>query len=195
MKNIIPRDTRYVPFTQQKSCCVPASISMIMYRLGVPLVSQEELGYHLGLVLDKESRQLFWSPRAGKKPPTGYGVQTYKDQFSLRVAFKKLHLPIKVLEHHIDSFADKAALVAFISTGINDNKHFMAILGNDVLNGTRKNGGHACVIDRIYPKRDIIRLIDPSVARAKWREIKIAKFIKALKLHPIAQGKIVELYL
>jgi len=66
MKNIIPLATRYVPFTQQKSCCVPASISIVMYKRNIPLLPQELLGYHLGLIIDPQNKELFWNPRTGK---------------------------------------------------------------------------------------------------------------------------------
>lgn len=59
MKNIIPKDTRYIPFTQQKSCCVPTSISIIMYKRNIPLIPQEVLGYYLGLIVDPEFKNLF----------------------------------------------------------------------------------------------------------------------------------------
>ena len=39
----------------------------------------------------------------------------------------------------------------------------------------------------------MIRLIDPSAVQAKWRDIKIDKFIKAVKSHPTGQGRLLEL--
>ena len=68
----------------------------------------------------------------------------------------------------------------------------MVFLASDVLNDTNNKNGHACVIDRIYPTKNMIRLVDPSAVQAKWREIKINKFIKAVKSHPTGNGRFLE---
>ena len=193
MNNVTPQDTRYVPFTQQHSCCVPTSISMVMYKLGIPLVPQELLGYHLGLVLDRKHRDLFWNARVGKRPKTGHGTQMSKKQFNINSAFKKLKIPIKVKEYLFSDFKTKGELISFISNQIKKDKSLIVLLASDALNGTSNKNGHACVIDRIYPTKDTIRLIDPSAVQAKWREIKINKFIRAVKLHPGGKGRILQL--
>jgi hypothetical protein len=193
MKEIIPKDTRYVPFTQQNSCCVPTSISIVMYKLGIPLIPQELLGYHLGLILDKEKKYLFWNARTGKKPGTGYGTQINRKQYEINSVFKKLKIPIRVTNYSINDFKTKKELISFIFDNIKKDKDLIVLLNSDILNNTQNNNGHACVIDRIYPKKDIIRLIDPSAVQTKWRELKIDKFIKAIKLHPTGTGRFLEL--
>lgn len=193
MRNIIPRDTRYVPFTQQNSCCVPTSVSMVMYRQGLPLISQESLGYYLGLILDKKYKKLFYNVRTGKRPPAGYGTQMQKKEFEINSVFKKLRIPLKVTTYPIRDFKNKKELTSLISDRIKKDHDLVVLLASDILNGTQNNNGHACVIDRIYPTRDLIRLVDPSAVQPKWREIKINKFIRAIKLHPTGQGRILEL--
>lgn len=193
MKDIIPKDTKYVPFTQQNSCCVPTSMSIVMYKNGIPLISQELLGYHLGLILDKKYKKLFWNVRTGKRPESGYGTQLNKKECEINSVFKKLKIPLSVIERHIDSFKNKEELINFIKNGIQKDKDLIVLLASDVLNGTQNNNGHACVIDRIYPSKNLIRLVDPSAVQPKWREIKIDKFIKAVKLHPAGNGRILEL--
>jgi len=193
MKNIIPKDTRYTPFTQQNSCCVPTSINIVMYKEGLPLIPQELLGYYLGLILEKKYKKLFWGVRTGKRPPAGYGTQMQKKQFEINSIFKKLKIPLKVTTYPIKYFKNKKELVLFIFDKIKSNKNLIVLLASDVLNKTKNNNGHACVIDRIYPAKDLIRLIDPSAVQPKWREIKIDKFIKAIKSHPTGQGRILEL--
>lgn len=193
MKNIIPKDTRYVPFTQQKSCCVPASISIVMYKLGIPLISQELLGYYLGLILDKDKKNLFWNVRTGRRPKTGYGVQMLEKKYEINSVFKKLKIPLKITNYSISNFKTKKELVSYISKSIKEDKDLIVLLGSDILNNTKNNNGHACVIDRIYPSKDTIRLIDPSSEQAKWREIKLDKFIEAVKCHPTGEGRFLEL--
>jgi len=192
MKNITPKDTRYVPFTQQQSCCVPTSMSIVMYKLGIPLIPPELLGYHLGLILNKKYKNLFWNVRTGKRPKAGYGTRVYEKRYNTNTVFKKLKIPLKTTDYSINDFTKKE-LISFISDNIKKDKDLIVLLNSDVLNNTNNNNGHACVIDRIYPSKDIIRLIDPSEKQAKWREMKINKFIKAMKKHPSGQGRLTKM--
>lgn len=63
--------SRYIPFTQQEYCCVPACIQMVMYKNSIPLVSQEDIGNALGLTVPEEDAYLFKSPQTGEKPRAG----------------------------------------------------------------------------------------------------------------------------
>lgn len=193
MKEIIPKDTRYVPFTQQSSCCVPTCVSIVMYKLGIPLLPAELLGYHMGLIVSKEDKHLFWNARTGKKPGPGYGTRLGEKQYNLSSVFKKLKIPIKVTEYPVQSFKNKKEIVDFIYSRISKNKDIIVFLRSGVLNNNSKINGHACVIDRIYPSKNLVRLIDPSAKRAKWREFTIDKLIKAVKLHPTNKGRFIEL--
>lgn len=193
MKNIIPKDTRYVPLTQQPACCVPASISIVMLKLGIPIISQELLGYHLGLRVNKKVKNLFWNARIGSKPGAGYGTQILKREYNENLAFKKLKIPLQSIQYPIENFKSKTELVEFIAKRVNKNSDLIVFLRSGTLNDNRKMNGHGCVIDRIYPKKDTIRLIDPAPKQAKWREFKIDKFIKAIKLHPTHEGRLLEL--
>ena len=193
MKEITPKDTRYIPFTQQTSCCVPTSISIVMYKLGIPLISQELLGYHLGLIVDKKDKYLFWNVKTGKKPRTGYGTQMSKKEYNANSVFKKLHIPLEGISYPVDKFEKKKELVSFISHCVKKDKNLLVFLSSGILNGNKRKNGHACVVDRIYPAKNIVRLIDPSSSRPKWREVTINKLIKSMKLHPTGKGRFLEL--
>jgi len=164
-----------------------------MYKLGLPLLPQELLGYHLGLKVDPHKKSSFWNVRTGKRPQAGYGTQLGKKEYEINSVFRKLKIPINVTQHPLSEFATKQSLSSFISHTIKKDKDLIVILASDVLNGTRKRNGHACVIDRIYPAKNIIRLVDPSPKQPKWREISVDKFVKAMKLHPAGKGRLLEL--
>lgn len=193
MKTITPKDTRYVPLTQQPSCCVPTSISIVMNKLAIPLIPIELLGYHLGLIISDKNKNLFWNPKTGKRPGAGFGTQIYKKQYDANLAFKKLGIPLHATNHPIGKFQTKKELTTFISGKVKADADLIVLLNSDVLNGTKNNNGHACVIDRIYPAKNVIRLIDPLPDQAKWREIKIDTFVRAMKLHPTGLGRLIEL--
>jgi hypothetical protein len=193
MKNIIPKDTRYIPLTQQKSCCVPASINMVLYKLGLHLVPQELLGHHLGLIIAKEDKHLFWQANTGERPKSGYGTRISLKQYNPNMAFKKLGVPLRMIIHPVAEFKSDRELVSFVSSKIKDDKNILVRLNSGALNNSSKNGGHVCVVDRIYPKENKIRIIDPSPSQSKWREIKISKLKKAMELHPDGLGGFLEL--
>src|SRR4051794_40060347 len=103
--NVTPADSRYVPFVQQPYCCVPASLHMVMYRRSMPLVAQEELGYHLGLVVPPNDGHWYWNPRiSAKRPPAGYGTQIQRAEYSPDAAFERLGVPLRMITRLIDHF-------------------------------------------------------------------------------------------
>lgn len=193
MRNIVPKDTRYVPFTQQRSCCLPASLSTVMYKLNIPLLPQELLGYHLGLIVSPENKKLFWNARTGKKPPAGYGTRAKLRKYSINTIFKKLEIPLKVIDHPVADF-DMKSFVTFIDRSVRKNRDLLVCLNSGILNNKKDdNSGHICVVDRIYPLKKEVRIIDPSFKSPKWRVIKISKLKRAMELHPTKGGGFWEL--
>jgi len=197
VKDIVPKDSRYIPFTQQKSCCVLACISMIMYKNRIPLLPQELLGYHLGLIVSPEDKRLFWNVTTGKKPLSGYGtrisVEKYNPnlvkskKYDPNLVFKKLKIPLKMMIHPIADF-NINSFVGFIIKSIKNDGDILVCLNNGILNGNESSGGHLCVIDRIYPSKKEVRIIDPSYNKPKWRIIKINKLKKSMEVHPAKGG-------
>ena len=117
-----------------------------------------------------------------------------KNEYEMNSIFKKLKIPLKVNVYHISIFKTKDELITFISNAIKRDHDLIVLLNSDVLNDTQNNNGHACVIDRIYPTKNIVRVIDPSAGQAKWREITLDKLIKAMSFHPAGNGRILKLF-
>lgn len=189
MKNIIPKDSRYLPIVQQKSCCVPACISMIMYKHKIPLIPQELLGYHLGLVVARENKRLFWHPRSGRRPPGGFGTQMARNRYEPNRVFRKLKIPLKAVFHSIHDF-DDAKFKLFLGRTERQDKDVLVCFDHNILNGSREkvHQGHLCVVDRVYLSKNQIRLIDPSPNRPKWRIVRIDQLIRAMRKHWIKSG-------
>ena len=83
-KSIVPADSRYIPLTQQKYCCVPTCIQMVMVRRGIQLQPAELIGHHLGLIVDTESAKYFWNVTTGERPSSGYGTPKSARIFALQ---------------------------------------------------------------------------------------------------------------
>src|SRR5581483_7002705 len=103
-------ESRYIPFTQQPYCCVPACIQMVMYKNEIPLQPQEDIGYELGLTVPEESAHLF--KRVHTEPPkTGiWGTQIGESKYDINAAFKRLKIPMEVTIKHISEIESPQAL-------------------------------------------------------------------------------------
>ena len=181
MPEVIPKNSRYIPFVQQKSCCVPACLSMVMYRRGLPLIPQELLGYHLGLTVAPENRYLFWQPRTGQRPPAGYGTQIYNPKYDFNKVFAKLKIPLRLDFHPISKYKTDT-LKTLLRQALKNDKDLLVCCDHGSLIGKPSNSGHVCVIDRLIGT-DKIRLIDPSANQPKWRVVSIGKLYKAMQYH------------
>lgn len=181
MANVVPKNSRYVPLAQQKSCCVPACISMVMYRRDIPLMPQELLGYHLGLIVSPESRHLFWRVRTGKRPPAGFGTQIYNPKYEPNKVFRKLKIPLRMAYHSISKFTP-ATLRSFIQEAVKEDRDILACFDHGKLTGKPSDSGHVCVVDRLVGVNKV-RLIDPSQNQPKWRIVPIGRLYKAMQYH------------
>ena len=183
MKNIIPKDSRYIPFTQQKLCCVPACISMIMYRHKIQLISQELLGYHLGLIVPKEELKLFWNGRTGSKPSAGYGTRINEHRFHPNKIFPKLKIPLKMIFHPIDGFLNVQEFKKYLVSIERNDKDVAVCFNWSALYGQNYSGGHLSIIDKVNLRKGEVRLIDPEYKAPKWRIVKLEKLKKAMEVH------------
>jgi hypothetical protein len=115
------------------------------------------------------------------------------EKYNPNAEFKKLDIPLEMTIHHIDEFKVKDEFVEFVQKFTKQNEDILVAFHNGILSGAEGKGGHICVVDRIYPDRNIIRLIDPSPTQPKWREVDVDILIKAMKVHPSNNGGFWEL--
>jgi hypothetical protein len=76
-----------------------------MYKLGIPLLPAEEIGYYLGLTVNPSRSFLFYKVRVADTPPAaGYGTQIYKPEYEPNAAFRNMGVPMHMIMKPIDSF-------------------------------------------------------------------------------------------
>ncbi len=182
MKPIVPADGRYLPLTQESYHCVPTCISMIMYKHNLPLIPQQVLGHHMGVVVPPKLRHLFWNPRRERRPNGRYGISISKQEHMPNNVFKRLGIPLMVTYHLIEEF-DAKSFRAFMKEAVRKNKDIIVNFDHGELKGDHKPGGHACLLDQVDLKKDTVRLIDPQQSQPKWRIVKISKLKKAMEFH------------
>jgi hypothetical protein len=178
-----PSDSRYVPLTQQASCCVPTCIQMVMYKLGIPLLPAEEIGYHLGLVVRPEDGYLFYDARISETPPSaGYGTRIYEPEFELNTAFKNMGIPLTYSLRPIQELSTVDDLVSELKqTGVNDSNALLCFNHGALIDDPNRDWGHVVVFDRIVDGK--FRIIDPSPTHPKWRLVEPEKMFNAMKKH------------
>lgn len=186
MKEIIPADSRYIPLTQQKWCCVPTCIQMVMLRHKIPLRPAELIGYHMGLVVAPSSKKYFYNVRTSSfRPSAGYGTQASKSRFSPNAAFRKLKIPLKISWSLINKFKIIDSFRKYLAKAETSGKDiFVCFDWPSLFNPKEKeHWGHVCVLDKVYLKEDKVRIIDPDWEAPKWRMIKIPALYKAMVFH------------
>lgn len=183
MTDIIPTDSRYVPMRQQPYCCVPACISVVMYRLGLPLISQELLGYHLGLTVPPESASDFFNPRVSDKPPSaaGYGTQIHVPEFEPNEVFEKLDIPLRMERKLVDQMLTFEDFQETLRQLLDEDADVLACLqwGN-LADQPEKAWGHVLVIDQM--DNEMIRFIETDTG-CKWKSFPTKKVYQAMVDH------------
>lgn len=181
---VAPRDTRYLPLTQQEYCCVPTGIQMIMHRHGIPLMPAEELGYHLGLTVPPEDAHLFYKPRVAVVPPSdaGFGTQIHFSEYEPNAVFQKIGVPLTFSPRLADDLRDKDALLGELRRIEDEDTDALLCFNHGVVKGEFElHSGHVVVFDRIINGK--VRIVDASWKQPKWRLIEPSLLLDAIKLH------------
>ena len=177
-----PNDSRYIPFTQQPYCCVPVNIQMIMYRNNIPLVPAEEIGYHLGLTVPKESAHSFYKVRTATKAPDGiWGTRISNPQYEPNRAFKKMGIPLSFELVPISSIDTPKSLENVLKDVQEQDTDASLCFNFSVTQGKYDPGsGHVVVFDRFID--DKIRYIE-SDRGTKWDTVDVGLLHKAMQKH------------
>lgn len=182
---LVPKDSRYIPLTQQRWCCVPTCIQMVLYRHGIPLIPAEIIGYNMGLIVPEEEVQYFWNGRTGKRPPAGWGTQAGKPQYAPNAVFKKLNIPLKMSWSLISKFKSNADFRTYLGMVEEKDRDVLVCYDWPTLFDpeNKDHWGHVCVLDKVDLKNDTVRIVDPEYRAPKWRVIKIEDLYEAMKVH------------
>lgn len=184
-------DSRYEPIVQKEHCCVPACIQMVLTKHDLPVPSQDELGYHLGLVVPSEKAHLFNPVRTGPdRPSAGWGTQMHKPEYDFNVVSRQLKLGLTMTRIAPESFEDPGALVNYLAEAEEADGDVLACY-DFATRYDKGRGGHVNVFDRILPDNKV-RLVEPFVHPDNpdylWREVEAAKLLLAMTVHSDHMG-------
>lgn len=176
-RDVVPSDTRYVPFVQQPYCCGPACLQMILYKNGLPLLPQEQIGAELGLVVPTELKGAFYNADVRDEPvvKSGFGTRIQDSEFSLDKLIEKQGWPFAFSVELASTFSDETAFIDRLKSLVEADTDTLVCFQND--HGT----GHICVLDIVTGEK--VRIMDPSQNYPKWREMKHSDLYKRVKAH------------
>lgn len=176
-KEVVPLNTRYVPFVQQPYCCGPACIQMVLYKNHLPLLSQEQIGAELGLIVPTELKNAFYNVDARDKPVvgSGFGTRIQDPDFSLAKLIEKQAWPFRFTTELASSFINEEVFIHRLKELVLDDSDALICFQND--QGT----GHVCVLDTIDDQT--VTLMDPSQNYPKWRAISYPELFKRVQAH------------
>lgn len=169
--------SRYIPLTQQPFCCMPASVQMVLLKQKLPLLSQEDIGYDIGLIVPKSYKKLLPGARTGKMPPSGWGTQERK--YPLNNFFRKYGIPLRSQFLRPSEIQNVGQ---WIEENIKKGNDILACFNYGLLYGG-KGRGHVSVVESISDND--VMLIDPSRRNVpKYRKVKLARLLAAMERHP-----------
>jgi hypothetical protein len=186
--SVVPADSRYVPLTQQRWCCTPTCVQMVMLRHGIPLVAAELLGYHMGLVVPAEQTRYFWRAHTGAMPISGWGTQVGSAGYELNRIFDALTIPLRGRLDLISAIPSAAALGAYLAEIESADRDALLCYAPGSLLGTAHRGGHVCVFDRLERSTGAVRMVDPDVESPKWQTVPLAALYRAMAEHGDVRG-------
>jgi ribosomal protein S24E len=150
---------------------------MILLKRDLPLMSQEDIGYDLGLTVPKEDKKLFKKVRAGKKPNGGWGTQIEKETYSINHFFKKHKINLK--EEYV--FLNKPEEIKrFLKENL-EKKDIIACFDYKTLYGTGESTGHVSIVESV--KGNDLVLIETVYREPKYRKVSLSKLSKAIEKH------------
>jgi len=185
MKEIVPSDSRYILLTQQKWCCVPTCLQMVMLKHKIPLLPAELIGNYLGLIVPKSAKKYFFNVRTGSRPTSGFGTQANKVRFAPNKALRRLGIPLKIIWSLINKFKDLDQFRDYLARAETGDKDILVCFDWPSLfnKKEKEHWGHVCVLDKVYLKEDKVRIIDPDWEEPKWRMVKIKDLFRAMVIH------------
>ena len=170
---------RYDPITEKPYCCVPAVLQMIQARRGLPSISQDDIGWDLGLIVPPGMKSEFTKVRTGSRPPAGYGTQTLKPEFSIESYFAHNRLPLSITKVY-PSLPEE--MTAAIEAALARDDDIILCYDSLLLFGYG-DIEHVSLIEEFDNAGGQITVVDPAIGAPKRRSATIAEAFEAIPSH------------
>ena len=173
---------RYDPIVEKPYGCVPAVLQMILARRGLPCMSQDEIGWELGLLVPPGLKSAFAKVRTGPMPPAGYGTQILKPEFSIENYFNRNHLPLSIQRVSPSSLD---ALISAIETALDRDNDVVLCFNSRRLFGDG-DSEHVAIIEAFNKTSGQVTLVDPAIGAPKRRNAAVESVFATIQEHTVS---------
>lgn len=170
---------RYKYISQKPYCCVVACVQMLLQRRQLPLLTQEEIAYELGVVLPPDQRHLLPKSYKVAKPKSGYGTRIQTKRYALKGFFRRRKYPLTDAYFIGNRFRTAMTLRKFLREQLGAGNDLLTCFNYPLLYGLNGSWGHASLVERIDD--EFVYLRDPDPSQKKLRRVVIADLRKAMQ--------------
>ena len=173
---------RYDHITEKPYCCVPAVLQMIQERRGLISMSQDEIGWELGLIVPAEVKSKFIKVRTGPKPSVGYGTQVSNPQFSIEEYFARNCLPLSIKRVSATSVLE---LDSIIGSALKKDDDIVLCLNSLHLFG-EGDIEHVFLIEKYNEAIDEVTVVDPAIGAPVHRVTVVGSIFETIQNHNVS---------
>lgn len=166
----VAMDPPYIPFVQGgEYCCVPACIQMILYRRGIPLLSQGTISKGLRTGMPKKETKRFSENIRAAGPP--YGTYMY----ALNPFFQKQKIDLMATIVNPTKIHD---VIRFVRENILQGNDMIAMYNRVFLDKAPKEEYHAVLMQKLDD--DCVTCVDPYIDHPELWEVSIPDLLYAM---------------
>ncbi len=145
-------------------------------------MTQEDIGYELGLIVPDSEKHHFTRVRTGPEPKAGYGTQTSLEEFSLARFLARQPKPL-----HQRMFRPQRAaeLASFIDAALRIDCDIILCFDSQKLFG-EGDREHVALIENCDILSEELLLVDPAIGAPKLRRVSIARVCDVLAAHEVS---------
>jgi hypothetical protein len=155
---------------------------MIEVRRGVTVLSQDDIGYELGLIVPPEVASQFEKVSTGAEPRTGYGTQTSKNKFSIELFFRRHHPEFNFKHTTPSTLAEHRQILEQCKSPSVD----LIICYNSQKLFGDGDPEHTSLIESYDLSNDRIAIVDPAIGVPKLRKTSAKKLFDVIRSHELS---------
>lgn len=155
---------------------------MILARRCLPCMSQDEIGWELGLIVPPGIETAFTKVRTGVMPPAGYGTQTSKPEFSIASYFKRHRLPLgmaRVLPSSLEEF------ISTLDVALEQDSDVILCFDSRRLFGDGDRE-HVALIEGFNRASGLVTLLDPALDAPGRRTAGVESILATIQSHALS---------
>ena len=145
-------------------------------------MSQDEIGWALGLIVPPGIKSEFTKVRTGSEPRAGYGTQTSKPEFSIERYFERNQLPLSITRVSPSTLEE---MISTIEAAFKQDNDIILCFNSRLLFGDG-DGEHVSLIEAFDKDRGQITVVDPAIDPPKRRVASINCTFAVIQKHGVS---------